>query len=229
MSIYNDSINTGELWSRKINDNIEISNQSLSAIYSKYESINPYFYNDLVKNNIKNIDVFYDCIFIETDTGYIIEKFFMDDEYNLYPTNGNNFLTIKRNTSTKYWFDENELKVYFFDILAGDQPTNAIVFNLIVKEFNCKSGFLFLKIDDLIVLNLTTSKGWGRKVPVVEPPVVSYNEYIKNFNCSFIMRNNTSDISLISLNIDKKVELELNRINGFIPFATVDQITHISR
>ena len=229
MSIYNDSINVGELWSRKLDGNIEKSNLSLSAIYSKYEKINSSFYNDLITNNIKNVDVFYDCIFIETDNGYIIEKFYTDINNNIYPENGDNFLTVKRNTSTKYWFDENELKVYFFDIITGEQSTESLIFNVVVKEFNCKTGFLFLKLDDLIILNFKTSTSWGRKTPVLEPPVVSYNEYLKLFNCSFIIRNNVNDIALISLDVDKKIELELDKVNGFIPYAVVDEITHISR
>lgn len=230
MSIYNDQLNNGSFWIRNSENSIETSSICLSSIFSKYEKINTNFYNNLVDNNIKNFETFYDVIFVETDGGYIIEKIYVDENDNkIYPVNNNNFLTLTKNTITKYWFDEKNLKVYFFDVIFDTQEMDSLSFIFTLKEFDCKTGFLYLKLNELIYLELIDSKAWGNKTPPVEPPVVSYNEYTKCYNFSFIFRNNNLDIALMSLLIDNKKELELTKINAFIPFAKFGELIHISR
>lgn len=230
MSIFNDQTDDGNLWIRGIDNTIGTGSELLSAIIEKYKSINTGFYNNLIDNNIINIDMFYDCIFIETDIGYIIEKYYIDDNNKIKPLNNNNFLTLKRNTNTKYWFDEKTLKVYFFDIVMNNQERNSLIFNFKLTEFDCKSGLLYLKLDELVYVALINALDWGIKVPVVEPPVVSYNEFTKTFNYSFIFRNNTLNIAIMSLMIDFKTELELTDINAFIPFCKAfGEVIHISR
>jgi len=128
VSVYNDQINDGSFWLRKVNGSIESSVESLSSIFEKYRNVNSYFYNDLINNNIKNFDVFYDVIFIETNNGYIIEKFYIDNDYKVYPYNNNNFFTRVKNTTTKYWFDEKKLKVYFVDLVFDVQEVDSLQF-----------------------------------------------------------------------------------------------------
>jgi hypothetical protein len=230
VSIYNDQLNNGSLWLRNSESSIETSSLCLSSVFSKYEKININFYNNLKDNNIKNFEVFYDVIFVETDNGYIVEKIYVDENDNkIYPLNNNNFLTLTRNTITKYWFDEKNLKIYFFDVIFDTQETNSLSFVFTLKEFDCKTGFLFLKLNELIYLELINSIDWGLKVPLVEPPVVSYNENTKCYNFSFLFRNNNLDIALMSLMIDNKKELELTDINAFIPFSEFGEMIHISR
>jgi len=229
VSIYNDKINNGSFWIRNSENSIETSSVYLSSIISKYQNINLPFYNNLINNNIKNIDVFYDSIFIETDIGYIVEKIYIDDDNKAYPVNNNNFLTLTRNTNTKYWFDEKKLKVYFFDVLFNVQETDSLSFIFTLKEFDCKTGFLHLILNELIYLELIDAINWGRKVPVIEPPTVSYNEYTKDYNFSFIFRNNNLDIGIVSLTLENKYNFELSKINAFIPFASFGELIHISR
>jgi hypothetical protein len=230
VSIYNDQLNNGSLWLRNSESSIETSSLCLSSVFSKYEKININFYNNLKDNNIKNFEVFYDVIFVETDNGYIVEKIYVDENDNkIYPLNNNNFLTLTRNTITKYWFDEKNLKIYFFDVIFDIQELDSLGFIFTLKEFDCKTGFLYLKLNELIYLELLKAKDWGNKVPAVEPPVISFNESTKCFNYSFIFRNNNLDVGLMSLLIDNKKEIELTKINGFIPFADFGELIHISR
>jgi hypothetical protein len=230
VSIYNDQLNNGSLWLRNSENSIETSSLCLSSVFSKYEKININFYNNLKDNNIKNFEVFYDVIFVETDNGYIVEKIYVDENDNkIYPLNNNNFLTLTRNTITKYWFDEKNLKIYFFDVIFDIQEIDSLGFIFTLKEFDCKTGFLYLKLSELIYLELLEAKDWGNKVPAIEPPVISFNESTKCFNYSFIFRNNNLDVGLISLLIDNKKEIELTKINGFIPFADFGELIHISR
>ena len=230
MSIYNDQLNNGSLWLRNSENSIETSSLCLSSVFLKYQKININFYNNLKDNNIKNFEVFYDVIFVETDNGYIVEKIYVDENDNkIYPLNNNNFLTLTRNTITKYWFDEKNLKIYFFDVIFDTQELDSLGFIFTLKEFDCKTGFLYLKLSELIYLELLEAKDWGNKVPAIEPPVISFNESTKCFNYSFIFRNNNLDVGLISLLIDNKKEIELTKINGFIPFADFGELIHISR
>lgn len=222
MSIYNDQLNDGELWLRKIDGAIEPSTQSLSAIYEKYKVVNIAFYNDLILNNIKNFDIFYDVLFIETDNGYIVEKFYIDNENNIYPYNNNNFLTQSKNTTTKYWFDEKNLKIYFVDLIFGEQDINSLEFLFYFKEFDCKNGFLYVKLIEKFYFSFTSSVDWGKKIPIVETPVISYNSYTDKFNVSFLFRNNNFDIGLFSINLQKIKEFNVIKVDTFIPFASID-------
>jgi hypothetical protein len=222
VSVYNDQINIGELWTRKTNGLVETSLDSLSAIFSKYQGVDSLFYNDLITNNIKNFDVFYDSIFIETENGYIIEKFYVDNDYNLYPYNTNSFFTKKQNQNTKYWFDENRSKIYFVDIYFDEQQTNTIEFDLKLKEFDCKTGFLYLKMHEKFYFTFEYILEWGGVMPIFEPPVISYNNFTKKFNISFIIRNNQLNMGLFSIMIEEDKNFEIDRVDFHVPSAVID-------
>lgn len=222
MSVYNDQINDGSFWLRKVNGSIESSVESLSSIFEKYRNVNSYFYNDLINNNIKNFDVFYDVIFIETNNGYIIEKFYIDNDYKVYPYNNNNFFTRVKNTTTKYWFDEKKLKVYFVDLVFDVQEVDSLQFVFLFKEFDCKTGFLYSRLQERFYFKFTSSTDWGRKIPDVETPVITYNNNTNKFNVSFIFRNNTYNIALFSIMIEDINLFEVVKVDSFIPFAKID-------
>jgi hypothetical protein len=221
VSIYNDQINTGNFWTRKTNKDIESLTETFSAIIAKYEVINKPFYEDLINNSVLNFDIFYDILFLETETGYIVEKFYYEND-KIYPYNNNNFFTSAKSTSTKYWFDEYNLKLYFFDILFQEQNIDSLEFIFYMKEFDCKTGLMFLILQEKFYLKLNRSSNWGRRIPVIESPVVSFSDYTNTFNVSFLFRNNNLNICLMSLMIENKKEIEITKINAFIPFASVD-------
>lgn len=218
MSIYNDQFNIGNSYLRKLDNSIYTLAESLSAVIEKYKAINEAFYNELILNRIVNFDVFYDCIFIETSTGYIIEKIYIEDDV-IYPYYNNNFLTENKNTNTRYWFDEKNLKIYFFDVLFDAQATNYMEFLFFIKEFDCKSGLLFLNVKEKFYLELQDARDWGKKVPTIEPPVVSYNQKTKNYNVSFVFRNNTFEMGIISIMVDAKNELTVSKFDIYMPFT----------
>lgn len=228
MSIYNDKINNGEFYVRKIDGTIDTSNVFLSSIYIKYKDIDNNFYNDLTENRIKNIDVFYDVFYIETDNGYIFEKFIVDINNLVYPYINDNHFTKINNISPCYWFDEKNLKIYIIDIIAGYQYITSFNFFIILKEFDCKNGKISTLLKEQLVFNCSNSYNWGDFIPIIEKPTISYNQSTNKFNLSFIFRNKTNEIGLISINFFKKNIIELDEINLFSEFLNVSQTYHIS-
>jgi hypothetical protein len=228
MSIYNDKINNGEFYVRKIDGTIDTSNSFLSSIYIKYKDIDSNFYDYLSDNRIKNIDVFYDVFYIETDVGYIFEKFMVDMDNIVYPFLNDNHFTKIINTSPCYWFDDKELKIYIVDVISGYQEILSFNFFIILKEFDCKSGKMQTILKEQIIFNCSNSSNWGNSIPIIEKPTISYNQSTNKFNLSFIFRNNNKEIGIISVNFLKKINIELDEINLFSEFLNVSQTYHIS-
>ncbi len=228
MSIYNDEINNGEFYVRKIDGTIDTSNSFLSSIYIKYKDVDNIFYDDLVDNRIKNIDVFYDVFYIETDTGYIFEKFMVDVNNVVYPYLNDNHYTKINNISPCYWFDDKNLKLYIIDIISGYQDTTSFNFFIILKEFDCKIGKFYTTMKEQIIFSCSNSYNWGNFIPNIEKPTISYNESTNKFNVSFIFKNKIDNIGLVSINIFKKNIIELDEINLFADFLNVSQTYHIS-
>jgi hypothetical protein len=228
MSIYNEKINKGNLYIRKLDGNVDTSVNFLSSIYTKYQNINTFFYDDLIDNRIKNMDVFYDVLFLETDSGYIFDKFIADIDNKIYPYLNDNHFTAFNNTSPCYWFDDKNLKIYIIDIVSGFQNTTSFNFYVLIKEFNCKTGKMYLITKSQIIFNFTNSIDWGNTIPTIEKPVLTYNEYTNNFNLSFVFRNKKGNFALISINIAKKIDLEIDNINLFCDFLDVSDSYHIS-
>lgn len=228
MSIYNDNINSGNFYVRKIDGQIDTSNSFLSSIYIKYENINNFFYNDLIDNRIKNIDVLYDVIFIETRNGYIFEKILTDDDNKIYPYNNNNLFTPIINTSPSFWFDDKKLVIYIADVIYGEQTSTSFNFFISIKEFDCKSGKLFSSSKDQIIFNCSDTTNWGNFTPTLEQPKFSFNENTKNFNLSFIFRNKQNNIGIVSANFSHLKVFNLDKINLYSDFLKVSNSYHIS-
>ena len=78
MSIYFNKQLPGQLWLRDLTNNVSSAYNMLSSVFTKYKTINNSFYYDVSTNNINRFDVINDTLFIETSSGYIFEKFYVD-------------------------------------------------------------------------------------------------------------------------------------------------------
>lgn len=227
MNIYNEKSKTGELWTRYQDGTILNCVSSLESIFLKYQPINLNFYNEVINNQIKRFDVFYDSIFLETQTGFIFEKIVYDNDNITLYQNINN-LTLNGYVPIDYWFDELNFKVYSVNIRAGIQVEDIFDFYLILTEFDCKTGLLNIIYKHRIKLNFYNSVSWGSNtvgvpssdIPIIETPKICYNKYTKIYNVSFIIRNNNiNKMGLISINISKDEFFKTNSINGVVPFC----------
>jgi len=226
-SYYNKQI-PGELWLRDLSDNVSPAHEVLSSIYLKYQTINNSFFTELTSNKINRFDVIYDVIFLETKSGYIFEKFYIDTNSQIKPYNQLNLFNTRKNTTTDYWYSETANKIYFVELFYT-QPSifvqnNTFDFNLIFKSFDCFTGKVSVILLKKINLVYTYSEGWRESEHsfVLENPKLTYNSDTKTFNVSFILRNSKGSFGLMSLNILDLQIPQVSEVNGFLPFFVID-------
>jgi hypothetical protein len=224
MSLYIQSQNTGELWLRNSIGKIESANELLSAIYLKYSDIpeSNSFYNELNSNQITRFDIFYDCIFIETKSGCFFEKIDVNENRSLIPYTKTYFFNSKKTTQIDYWLNEYHQKVYFTDINFVTISGPTFTFDVSLKEFDCQSGNTTLKMNERVELHFSTVETWFDFVPVIENPKLTYNNDTKTFNISFVFRSKTGQFALLSLMIKSEETYKISKIDGIVPFATLD-------
>lgn len=219
MKIFSSQFVDGELWLRSLDGNIKPANLILSSIYVKYEPINTLFYNDLTNNMILNFDVFYDSIYIETETGFIFEKILQKSDGQLVPFQNNNNFIQKTQTPIDYWLNEELYKIYFIDIKCGIQTTTSFSYYVLIYEYDLNSGFIKLVFKHLITLRLEAANSWGGQIPITEKPKICFNKDTKRFNVSFIFRNFKNKIAIISMNFSNNGEFIMEKLRGVIPFV----------
>jgi hypothetical protein len=222
MDFYNETNFIGELWSRDADNNIFSVNQSLSSIFRKYKDSNVTFYNELTSNNIKKFDLFYDSFFIQTQTGYIFEKYVTDNN-NIEPFDKiNNFSSNKTDYNVDYWFDEINKNVYLFEFFPTSyieprQNLNAIQFSFIFKCFDTKTNIIKDLLKENVIFWIENPENLNSN-GVLEHPKLTYNNDTNTFNVSFIVKNDISKTGMVSMNFKEK---QIIKIDTFIPYGTV--------
>lgn len=224
MSIYYNKQLPGELWLRDLGDKVAPAYNVLSSIYIKYKTINNSFFFDLTSNNINRFDVIYDTLFVETSSGYIFEKFYVDYNSVIQPYNQINLFNTRKNTTVDYWYSEPQKKIYFTEVFSASSVPidNVFTFGLIFKSFDCTSGLASVVLLQKINLAYTSSINWVNSSFKIENPKLTYNSDTKTFNTSFILRNPTGDFGLLSLNIMDLAVPQISEIGGFLPYFVVD-------
>ena len=226
MSIYYNKQLPGELWLRDLGDKVSPAYNVLSSIYIKYKAINNSFFFDLTSNNINRFDVIYDTLFVETSSGYIFEKFYVDYNSVIQPYNQINLFNTRKNTTVDYWYSEPQKKIYFTEVFSasGLPVNNVFTFGFIFKSFDCNTGLASVVLLQNINLAYTSSINWVNSSFKIENPKLTYNPDTKTFNTSFILRNSTGDFGLLSLNIIDLAVPQISEINGFLPYFEIDPI-----
>jgi hypothetical protein len=221
MSVYNEDITFGKLWLRNPSGFVDSANKTLSSIYLKYSEITN-LYDDLINNRIVRFDVFYDCIFIETENGCFFEKIFVSENNSFESFTRNYFFNEKKTTQIDYWFSEKEQKVFFTDIEFLDIANNSLKFILHLKEFDCITGITEQRLKEQVELYFINPDSWFNFVPIIETPKICYNPNTSNYNISFIFRSKLKQFALISIMVSKKRNYEITKIDGIVPFLTLD-------
>jgi hypothetical protein len=224
MSIYYNKQNPGELWLRDLKNSVEPSYNVLSSIYFKYQEINSPFFNELTANRVNRFDVFYDTIFIDTLYGCVFEKFYVEKN-SIKPFNQINLFNVRKTTTVDYWFDEKKNKVFFTDLYYFLDPTiplNSFSFIFLFKVFDCSTGLIKTLLIDNVIIKFLSSENWNPEVLTIENPKITYNPDTKTFNVSFIVRNATNTLGIISVNVFNTDEPYISEVNGFLPYATID-------
>jgi len=223
MSVYFNKQLPGQLWLRDLTDNVTPAYNSLSSIFLKYKTINNSFFYDLCSNNINRFDVIYDTLFVETSSGHIFEKFYVDEYSIVQPYNQINLFSTRKNTTVDYWYNESQRAIYSAEIFYSATPvlTNAFGFNLLFKKFDCSTGLDSVLLLENIVINYSKAKNWDITKFTIENPKITYNPDTKTFNISFVLRNSVGTFGIISINILDISIPQISEVNGFLPFFII--------
>lgn len=247
----------GELWLRDIKGDIQTASNLLSAVYEKYYSLNPVlssknnslvyartpslydtFYKELTSNQITRFDVFYDSLFVETKSGCILEKIYVDGD-QIKPFTIADSFTPKHNVKPKflaydtyvdYWFMETDNKVYFSYISCLEENKDfkdRFNFVLIVNEFNCETGLIQTVLFWKIILSYKASSDWNARDCTIEAPKLTFNPSTQTFNVSFLLKNTVKQFGLVSLNfkqtdLSMQGEYAITEVNAYLPFFVLD-------
>lgn len=222
MSIYYNNQIPGQLWLRDLTNNVTPAYNMLSSVFIKYQTINNSFFSDVSSNNINRFDVINDVLFLETNNGYIFEKFYVDEYSQIQPYNQMNLFNTRKNTTVDYWYSEPKKKIYFAEVFYNgiSLNTNTFTFNVILKSFDCESGtasVILLKSINLAYLSANNFNEF-----LIENSKITYNSDTKTFNLSFILRNAVGSLGLLSVNILDIAIPQISQINGFLPYLTLD-------
>jgi hypothetical protein len=221
MSNYNTVLSPGELWLRNAAGVLDSANNSLSTVFIKYKDANANFYSELSSNNITRFDVFYDCIFVETRSGYIFEKIYIEDS-TIKPFNYRNNFTQRARAAVDYWFDERKNRIHFTQIQTLTQTQSAFDFYLDIKTFDCYESSITTSSINQVHLAFLKSFNWSVSCYQLETPKITYNPDNKYYNVSFVFRNSSEEMSLASINLFEESNLKIKEINTYIPFAELD-------
>lgn len=247
----------GELWLRDLKGNKESATTLLSAVYEKYHSLNPIlssrnaslvyartstiydtFYGELTSNQITRFDVFYDSVFIETKSGCIFEKIYLDKD-QIKPFTIADCFTPKHDAKPKflnfdtyvdYWFDDSNNKVYFTYIACLEENKdfpNRIAFVILVNEFDCETGLITTILFWKVILSFKNSSNWDIRNCVIENPKITFNSTTRTFNVSFLLKNSIKQFGLVSINFKKidnpfKGDYAITEVNAYLPYFEMD-------
>lgn len=216
---------SGEIWMRTPSGKILPSTDALSALNLKYSTINRNFHFELINNEIKRFDFFYNVIFIETATGYIFDKL-TKSENILIPENNDDRLTlkVKMESNPDYWLDEINKKIYVVNNELSAWNSSSANLNITIKQFDITKNLYSTKFSYNLNLNYCDFSGLTKE-PIMEPCKISYNIDTKCFNVSFILRGNNNEFGLISTTLKKNQNLVIDSINCLLPYTTLQEIT----
>jgi len=202
MSMYDKALEFGEIWLRDARNRILPATSILKDVYDKFYSLTPI--SDCVEYNIKNclkdIDIWYDTIMVNTSGYLLFNKLHFDyDDNRIYSiADGVNYVCMVDGNTTfgDVWFDEQDKTVtvstmvsssygHFYPVLYVLDISN----NEFRKVYDAEDNS-FLQSTN--VLQLTS----------IETPVFTFNKKTRMYNVSYVGRSSLKDgMYLGSLNI----------------------------
>lgn len=242
-TFYEKNNQPGELWVRDVNNNVKPVSEFLSNVITKYKplsanyiSSNNYanidtdFYNSLLDSkNILRFDIMDDVLFLETSVGNIFEQITINPSGVIIPKNQNNNFSsaetfTKRFGFPDYWYDESNRNIFVASNKI-DSYKNFIKIGYIIEVFDIKSSILDIKYYFNIKINFSSDYVY-KELPVMEPVKLTYNKSTKTFNLSHILRGANKEFGLISINVIKDQNLNINKYDALLPFKNPTNIEY---
>jgi hypothetical protein len=206
--IYEKANATGYIMVKDPNGRAIAGSDKLSSIYSNLSLFGATISADLSSNNIKDIDIWFDTIMIETPNHLLMEKILFDYETNtitsiaddaniidLESLSGGNFAGI--------WLFDEERLVTICTLLSSN-ATNSIYPVLYSLNLNTNNlSTIFNGIDNTECIQTS-----ALSLSSIESPTFSYDYNTRTYNTSFIGYANGNGDGMILTTIDIIPELD---------------------
>lgn len=218
MTIYEKQTSSGELWFKNSSGQKLKGIKAFNNFFNKYEEISPIISSYLFSENVKNIDIIKDIIIIDTDGGFLIDKFTIIDNIPSPINNYNNSVQYEDSFSSHYWYDEiNDIVFLVVGGLKNFPYTSDYV--LTVYRFNNKYNFLE-KLNDIEFLIPI------QNIKTLDPIKFCFNTDTKIFNVSQLFYElEKKDFNVLSINFDQFIDIDkISIIKNPTPPNTEPQI-----
>ena len=106
-----------------------------------------------------------------------------------------------------------------------DSYKDFIKIGYIIEVFDIKSSILDIKYYFNIKINFSSDYVY-KELPVMEPVKLTYNKSTKTFNLSHILRGANKEFGLISINVIKDQNLNINKYDALLPFKNPTNIEY---
>jgi hypothetical protein len=184
--LYDRKMATGALWTRDQFNKILPAIDSLSAIYDNFTFLSPSICADIINDEIKDFDVWFDTLMLQTPNYILIEKIKYDYDTNYTYSIADDVRTINLSSDMgnklagTWLFDENKQVTLCILISSG---------SILYPSFyslNLNTNDLIRKYTNVDIMNQISAVS----LTSIEDPVFTYNELSKTFNISFIGYSN---------------------------------------
>jgi len=184
ISLYNKVHTFGELWVSNAVNKISPATEALSGIYINYRSVYPTIYSQLINNQIKDIDIFYDTLMIVTPTHITLDKILMD--YNTANissiADNSHVLTLSGGKFADTWFFEDSKRVIFCYVRLENEIPIPYLYELDLQKNNFIKRFpLDSNLNDLLSLS-------SYNISAIDYPVFTYNSDRKVYDIALYVK-----------------------------------------
>ena len=195
----------GQIFIRDSTGKVVESSVFLQNIKNKY--FNEDFNLELISSVLK-FDCFLDCIFIETNNYFLIEKYFIDNSnYLPYPSNLYYNLFSKNNSIIDYWYEDKGDKVLICSI---KKQTNN--FLLVIYQYSLNTGQTIKLLEENLSLS-NFPDDWDWNLINIKSAKITYNTNTKMYNISFLIKT-TDKWGLISSFLYQDPDLKIKESKG---------------
>ena len=199
----------GELWARDKRGYVTPGSVLLSGVYESLYFVSPQVSAEIVNNQIKDIDLWFDTLMIETSSNVIIQKLnFNYDTGEIHSiVNTVRVIDLSGGKFGGVWFFDEEKSVTLTTLISSRTQPGVVypqIYSLeldttdLVKEFD---GYNVSQMNQISTVGLTS----------VEDPVFTYNNITKTYNMSFIghtpLYNSivVNSINILDLDLQDKI------------------------
>lgn len=200
LDFYNYKFVDGEVLVKTLDGNTNTLKDTFPIPFSKF-TLFPNLYNEML-TGIKDMELFFDTLMFVTSNYIVFEKLLYSFESNNLSTDPTNSyilgLSSLSSTYCDIWYFENTNTVLTFLMREKYKESKLILIPKVYKLDLVNNNFFEVVIENTSLLNSLTSLD----IIKYETPVVTFDNFRKNFNIGSLIFNNIDDMNVLSINVD---------------------------